>query len=217
MLQTILKTLLFVFLSGMAVEDVVSAKLVLSKLKEGGAPLSQWSVASDHGFFRLPGGGGLGEKMSWVLVQLILTIQKRHFYLPSRSHWVLWGTLASVIWRGSVSRSNPLWFFFPIWKEKVPLSYTFKLLRNATHASFEDSRFFYTAQYKPSTSFPTVHSQYQYNLLIHYFVILTRTWRSHHFHGMPNKLNDTATRSSIWNIFIYFSFHIPRQIPYPFI
>ena len=33
-------TFLFVFLSGMAVEDVVSAKLVLSKLKEGGAPLS---------------------------------------------------------------------------------------------------------------------------------------------------------------------------------
>ena len=33
-------TFLFVFLSGMAVEDVVSAKLVLSKLKEGGASLS---------------------------------------------------------------------------------------------------------------------------------------------------------------------------------
>ena len=38
--RLLILTLSFVLLSGMAVEDVVSAKLVLSKLKEGGAPLS---------------------------------------------------------------------------------------------------------------------------------------------------------------------------------
>ena len=155
----------------MAVEDVVSAKLVLSKLKKAehlSVHCSQWSWF----LFRLPGRGA-GEKIPTVLVQLILTTQKRHFCLPSGGDWVLWGTLHSVIWGGSLLTSNPLSFCMPIWKEKAPLSCTvIKLLKTLHCTPIQDSRFFHTVQYKRITSSPTVHSQD--DPLIHYFSILTR-------------------------------------------
>ena len=152
-------------------------------------------------FLGCRGGRRLGEKMPWVLVQLILTThtKKTHFLFTLWKSLCLVGYPTKCYTEKLHLSAQPLIinFCIPIWRGKVPFSFTFKLSKNATCAPYQDSRFFHTVQYKLSTPPPTVHSQD--DPLIHY-----RTWTSHHFHVMPNKLKDTATshRSSIWNILL---------------
>lgn len=159
-------------------------------------------------FLGCRGGRRLGEKMPWVLVQLILTTQKKTHFL-----FTLWKSLSLVghptkCYTEKLHLSvQPLIinFCIPIWRGKVPFSFTFKLSKNATCAPYQDSRFFHTVQYKLSTPPPTVHSQD--DPLVHYFSILTHIMKD------MKKSPFTATRSFIWMFFLYnFSFHIPRLV-----